>query len=83
MQDENFTIKQFLNFISEGKLKGLKCLKCSKIIVPPRFKCSTCNNKEFEWVDLQKKGKLLTYSVIYVPPKRFKDEAPYMRIICR
>jgi uncharacterized OB-fold protein len=77
MENENFTIKQFLNFIKQGELKAVKCKKCSAIILPPKFKCSLCETLDFEWVSLNGKGKLLTYSVIYVPPKRFKEQAPY------
>ena len=77
MKENNYTIKQFFNFISEGKLKGLKCKNCGNLILPPRIKCSKCGHKEFEWIDLSGKGKLLTYTVIYVPPKKFKEEAPY------
>lgn len=78
MVEEEKTIKQFLSFVNQGKLKGLKCKSCSKIIVPPRTQCSICNTSDFEWVDLKGTGELLTYTVIHVPPKKFKDEAPYV-----
>ncbi len=54
-----------------------KCKKCGKIFFPPRQICSACKSKEFEKVNLNRKGKVLTYTIIRVPPSQFKDEAPY------
>ncbi|MEM2906494.1 MAG: Zn-ribbon domain-containing OB-fold protein [Candidatus Odinarchaeota archaeon] len=77
MEGEDFSIKQFLKYISEGKLKGLKCSSCNSIIVPPRYKCVQCGSTDFKWVDLSGRGRLLTYTVVHVPPKKFTAEAPY------
>ena len=34
-------------------------------------------SREFETITLSRTGKVLTYTVIQVPPSQFKDEAPY------
>ncbi len=78
MEADDFSIKRFLKYISEGKLKGLKCAGCGNIIAPPRLKCSVCGSSEFKWVDLSGKAHLLTYTIIHVPPKRFTGETPYV-----
>ncbi|MHA1409001.1 MAG: Zn-ribbon domain-containing OB-fold protein [Candidatus Odinarchaeia archaeon] len=78
MESNQFTIKQFLKYIKEGKLRAVKCKMCGETILPPRYKCTACGQLDFEWIDLKGEGILLTYSVIYVPPKRFKDDAPYI-----
>ena len=54
-----------------------KCKKCGKIFFPPRLICSACKSREFETITLNRTGKLLTYTIIRVPPSQFKDEAPY------
>ncbi|WEU40755.1 MAG: Zn-ribbon domain-containing OB-fold protein [Candidatus Odinarchaeum yellowstonii] len=77
MEADDFSIKRFLKYISEGKLKGLKCSGCANIIAPPRLKCSVCGSSEFEWVNLSGKARLLTYTIIHVAPKRFASESPY------
>ncbi len=77
METDDFSIKRFLKYISEGELKGLKCNKCSNIIAPPRLKCNICGSSEFKWVDLSGKSRLLTYTIIHVPPKKFASESPY------
>ncbi len=72
-----FTIEQFYSYISQGKLMAGKCKKCGKIHLPPRPLCNNCFSKDFEWVELPKKGKLLTYTVIYVAPPQFQGMTPY------
>jgi len=76
-QTAPFTIEQFYKHIAQGKLLGGKCKKCGKIHFPPRPLCDNCFSKEFEWIELPKKGKLLTYTIIHVAPAQFQEMAPY------
>lgn len=39
--------------------------------------CTSCHSRDLEWTQLRGEGKLLTYTVIHVAPKRFEDMAPY------
>ena len=59
------------------RLEAAKCKKCGKIFFPPRIICSGCKCKEFETINLQKEGKLLTYTIIRVAPSQFVDHSPY------
>lgn len=72
-----FTIEQFYKHIRQGKLLGGKCKKCGKVHLPPRPLCDNCFSKEFEWVELPKLGKLLTYTIIHVAPIQFQEMTPY------
>jgi len=72
-----FTIEQFYKHISQGKLMGGKCKKCGKIHLPPRPLCDKCFSKEFEWTQIQPKGKLVTYTIIHVAPPQFQQMTPY------
>jgi uncharacterized OB-fold protein len=72
-----FTIEQFYQHILQQKLMGAKCKKCGKIHLPPRPLCNDCFSKEFEWVELPHKGKLLTYTVIHIAPPQFQGMTPY------
>jgi uncharacterized OB-fold protein len=76
-QPQDFAIEQFYKNISQKRLMGGKCLKCGKIHLPPRPLCDKCLSTEFEWVELPRTGKLLTYTVIHVAPTRFQNMAPY------
>ena len=59
------------------RLEAGKCTSCGRIHFPPRVVCMECGKRSFEMVHLSGKGKVLTYTVIRVPPSEFVDEAPY------
>lgn len=59
------------------RLEADKCKGCGKILFPPRLICPECHGREFEQINLADKGKVLTYTVIRVPPKQFIDQSPY------
>jgi uncharacterized protein len=74
---EPFTVEQFYKFLSQGKLMAGKCVKCEKIHLPPRPLCDNCYSKLFEWMQVNGKGKLVTYTVINVAPAQFQALTPY------
>jgi uncharacterized OB-fold protein len=59
------------------RLEANKCKKCGFVSFPPRLICPQCRNREFEEAKLAEKGKVLTFTVIRVPPRQFVDQAPY------
>ncbi len=72
-----FTIEQFYKFLQERKLMAAKCRNCGSTFVPPRPMCTNCFSRELEWVQLENRGKLLTYTIIHVAPEQFQSMAPY------
>jgi len=72
-----FTIEQFYSFINEGKLMAARCKKCGKVMLPPRPICTDCYSKSLEWTELEREGRLITYTVIHVAPRRFQQFVPY------
>jgi len=72
-----FTIEQFYKFILKGKLMAGKCIKCGRILLPPRPLCDNCFSQEFEWIEVSGTGKLLTYTIIHVAPPEFQAMIPY------
>lgn len=74
---ELFTIEQFCKKLGEGRLLAGRCKRCGKIQFPPRPVCDECYSSDFEWTELNHKGKLLTYTVIHVAPPQFQNMTPY------
>jgi uncharacterized OB-fold protein len=72
-----FTIEQFYRFVSEGKIMGVKCGKCGSVYIPPRQFCPKCFSSNLSWIQINNRGKLLSYTVIYVAPESFQQMAPY------
>jgi len=59
------------------RLEAGKCKNCSFIMFPPRLVCPRCQSRVFNTVVLADAGKIVTYTIIRVPPHPFSDQAPY------
>jgi len=76
-ETSQFTIEQFYKFMNEGKVMGAKCQNCGKLMLPPRPMCTQCYSEKLEWIELSKRGRLLTYTIIHVAPPQFQHLIPY------
>jgi len=72
-----FGIESFYKFVGENKLMAAKCNKCGEVMLPPRPVCTKCFNKNLKWIEVESRGRLLTYTVIHVAPKQFEKLTPY------
>lgn len=58
------------------RLEASQCAECSKILYPPRLVCPACGGREFTDIVLPRDGKVLTYTVVRVPPAGFTEQTP-------
>ncbi len=72
-----FTIEEFYRFATQKRLMAAKCNDCGKVLLPPRPLCTRCLSTELRWVELEKTGRLLTYTIIHVAPTQFQSMTPY------
>ena len=66
---------------SRYRLEAAKCTGCGKVIYPARRICPSCRGAQFDTVNLSRCGKVVTSTVIHVPPDDFLMEAPYAMAI--
>jgi uncharacterized OB-fold protein len=59
------------------RLEANNCEKCQKKFFPPRLICPECGNQNLVKTKISDRGKVLSYTIIRVPPSPFKDQAPY------
>jgi uncharacterized OB-fold protein len=59
------------------RLEAAKCKNCGFVAFPPRQVCPRCHSRSFETIVLADAGKVVTYTIIRVPPQPFSDQAPY------
>jgi uncharacterized OB-fold protein len=59
------------------RLEGARCSGCGKVSFPARRICPGCRGSDLEATTLSRKGKVVTSTVIRVPPDEFLMEAPY------
>jgi uncharacterized OB-fold protein len=62
---------------SRYRLEASKCSGCGKVSYPVRPVCPACRDRSSERVSLSRTGKVVTSTVIHVPPADFDTQAPY------
>ena len=75
--DYKLTFKDYNKSLKRGKLLGLKCHKCGKVTCPPKMACQECGSTDMEVVQLKGSGKVVTFTVSYVPAEGRDAEVPY------
>lgn len=88
-------IHAFYENLREGKFTTTKCKDCGKIAYPPRVICPECYSDELEWIELPKKGRVITATekyagvpLCYEPPLidawiDMGEESPVRRLLSR
>jgi len=68
--------RSWREFPQRYRLEAEKCTACGKVHYPPRVACSQCGAKTFETIVLPREGKVVTYTVVRVPPAGFTEQTP-------
>jgi len=71
------TARAWREYPQRYRYEAAVCAKCGKWFFPPRLVCDACGHREFETKTMKRTGKILTHTVIRVPPAPFKDQAPF------
>jgi len=59
-------LDRYIDALAEGKILGVKCPDCGRVIVPPRSVCGTCHAKLEEFVEVGPFGELVNFTVGHV-----------------
>ena len=78
-EEKEFTLKNYFDFLKEGKVMGSKCNSCGATFLPPRKLCNECFSTDMEWMELSGEGTLETYSLIHVGARYFSNQGYKMR----
>ncbi len=70
------TFKTYQEGLANGKLIGVKCSSCSKILFPPAGVCRECGQTDLVPTELKGEGAIRTFTVIRVAPEGRKP--PYV-----
>ncbi len=71
-----FPARAWREFPQRYRLEAAQCAGCSKVLYPPRVVCPACGGRDFETVSLPRHGKILTFTVVRVPPAGFTEQSP-------
>lgn len=61
---------------SRYRLEASRC-DCGKVSYPPRRVCPKCRGTNADTIELSHSARVVTYTVVHVPPGDFLMEAPY------
>ena len=64
---------EFFRALADDKLIGARCEDCGVLTVPQRAICPKCFGISMEIEETSGKGKLVAYTVIYIPPTEMKN----------
>lgn len=63
------------------RLEASRCGSCGHVVYPRRRVCPACRNAKPETITLSRTGRVVTSTVIHVPPTDLQMEAPYAMAI--
>lgn len=68
-------IGRYLDELKRGRLVGVRCNRCRRVVIPPRVFCEVCFKPVDEWVYLGDTGRVNTYAISYIAAdaSRIKD----------
>ena len=68
--------KAWREYPQRYRLEAERCTSCGRVSYPPRLVCPSCRARAFEPVTLPRDGKVVTFTIVRVPPAGFVEAAP-------
>lgn len=65
-------------YLEKGVVAGTRCKNCGRLYFPPRADCLDCRKSEVDWVPIEGKAKLVTFTEVYFGPPAFEHSTPYL-----
>jgi uncharacterized OB-fold protein len=64
--DAGVAISGYLRGLREGRILARECLRCRRILVPPRMFCEECFRPTDRWTEVRDTGRVNTFSICYI-----------------
>ncbi len=71
-------VTPLISYLEKGVIVGTRCKKCGKMYFPPRADCVDCRTSEVEWVPIEGRARLITFTEVYFGPPAFEQSTPYV-----
>ena len=72
---------EFIEAAKTGAVLARKCMKCGELHLATVYFCKKCGSKGFSNSILKGAGKVITYTIMTVPPAGFEDLTPYAWVV--
>ncbi|MFC2040444.1 Zn-ribbon domain-containing OB-fold protein [Chloroflexota bacterium] len=74
------TFVEYTEALKQNKILGMKCA-CGSISATPRMACKKCASTDLEIINLSGKGKIKSFTTIFVAGEGREDEVPYVLVM--
>jgi uncharacterized OB-fold protein len=64
--------------VKKYRLLGGKCPSCGSVVYPYRQVCPYCGSEVLQPVELPRRGRVISYTVVRHPPSDFVGKEPYV-----
>ena len=72
---------EFIDAAKAGNVLARKCVKCGELHLATVYFCKKCGSKGFSNFIIKGIGKIITYTIMTVPPAGFEDLVPYAWVV--
>ena len=72
---------EFIDTAKAGNVLARKCIKCGELHLATVYFCKKCGSKGFSNYTIRGAGKVVTYTIMTVPPAGFEDLIPYAWVV--
>jgi len=79
--EQKLYFKDYNEALKQDKLLGLKCKVCGALTVPPKMACRQCASNDMEVVEIKTRGKIRTFTTVFVGAEGRESEVPYILVI--
>jgi uncharacterized OB-fold protein len=77
------THQKFIEAANRKKILAHKCSKCGHLMLETVLFCEKCSGGNFERVELEGVGTVVTYTIQAVAPEGFEDAGSYAWVVFR
>ena len=72
---------EFIDAAKAGNILARKCIKCGELHLATVYFCKKCGSKGFSNSSIKGAGKVVTYTIMTVPPAGFEELTPYAWVV--
>ena len=79
--DAGIGMSRFLRELKDGRLVGTECVRCRRIMMPPRMFCELCYKATDKWIVLEDRGRVRTFCITRVRWDASRVEEPFFPMV--
>lgn len=74
-------VSRFLLGFKDGRIVGIECPNCERVVTPPRDFCEVCMAPITRYVDLPTTGTINTYTICYIDTAAVRVKDPTFPVV--